>query len=85
VLISHPGVLDACVVGVPDPLLGEVPFAAVELRRGTATPTEAELKGLVREALPSHHVPVAVAVVDALPRNAALKVRPGDVAALYHP
>ena len=26
---------------------------------------------------------VAVAVVDALPRNAALKVRPADVAALY--
>lgn len=83
VLISHPGVLDACVVGVPDARLGAVPFAAVELRRDAAVPTEAELKDLVREALPSHHVPVAVAVVDALPRNAALKVRPGEVAALY--
>ncbi|MEW2483488.1 fatty acid--CoA ligase family protein [Mycobacterium sp. NPDC049093] len=83
VLISHPSVLDACVVGVPDARLGAVPFAAVELRRDAAAPTEAELKDLVREELPSHHVPVAVAVVDALPRNAALKVRPGDVAALY--
>ncbi len=83
VLISHPSVLDACVVGVPDPRLGEVPFAAVELRRSAAVPSEAELKEMVRDALPSHHVPVAVAVVDALPRNAALKVRPGDVAALY--
>lgn len=85
VLISHPSVLDACVVGVPDARLGAVPFAAVELRRDAVTPTENELKHLVREALPSHHVPVAVAVVDALPRNAALKVRPGDVAALYDP
>ena len=75
--------LDACVEGVPDARLGAVPFAAVELRRDAAAPTEAELKDLVREELPSHHVPVAVAVVDALPRNAALKVRPGDVAALY--
>lgn len=83
VLISHPSVLDACVVGVPDARLGAVPFAAVELRRDAVAPTEAELKDLVREALPSHHVPVAVAVVDELPRNAALKVRPGDVAALY--
>jgi long-chain acyl-CoA synthetase len=83
VLISHPSVLDACVVGVPDSRLGAVPFAAVELRRDAVAPTDAELKNLVREALPSHHVPVAVAVVDALPRNAALKVRPGDVAALY--
>ncbi|MGV0814158.1 fatty acid--CoA ligase family protein [Mycolicibacterium boenickei] len=85
VLIAHPSVLDACVVGIPDPRLGEVPFAAVELRRQAVAPSEAELKDLVREALPSHHVPVAVAVVDALPRNAALKVRPGDVAALYTP
>jgi acyl-coenzyme A synthetase/AMP-(fatty) acid ligase len=37
----------------------------------------------VRESLPSHHVPVAIMVVEALPRNAALKVTPGDVAALY--
>jgi long-chain acyl-CoA synthetase len=85
VLLSHPSVLDACVVGVPDTRLGAVPFAAVELRRDAVAPTETELKDLVREALPSHHVPVAVAVVDALPRNAALKVRPGDVAALYTP
>lgn len=85
VLISHPSVLDACVVGVPDARLGQVPFAAVELRRDAVAPTEAELKEMVREALPSHHVPVAVSVVDALPRNAALKVRPADVAALYRP
>lgn len=36
-----------------------------------------------RESLPSHHVPVAITIVDELPRNAAMKVRPGDVAALY--
>ncbi|MGV0741848.1 class I adenylate-forming enzyme family protein [Mycolicibacterium sp. XJ870] len=83
VLLSHPSVLDACVVAVPDRRLGEVPFAAVELRRGAPTPAEHDLKGLVRQALPSHHVPVAVAIVDVLPRNAAMKVRPGDVAALY--
>ena len=83
VLISHPSVRDACVVGVPDVRLGAVPFAAVELRHGATAPTEDALKDLVREELPSHHVPVAVAVVDALPRNPAMKVRPGDVAALY--
>ena len=35
VLISHPAVRDACVVGVPDTRLGEVPFAAIELTPGT--------------------------------------------------
>ena len=85
VLISHPSVRDACVVGVPDRRLGQVPFAAVELRHGAEVPSEGSLKELVREALPSYHVPVAVAIVEALPRNPAMKVRPGDVAALYVP
>lgn len=82
-LVSHPAVSDACVVGVPDRRLGEVPFAAVEVRPGSQKPSESELMDWVRESLPSHHVPVAITVVDELPRNAAMKVRPGDVAALY--
>lgn len=85
VLITHPAVLDACVVGVPDHRLGEVPFAAVELRRNASPPSEAELKDLVREKLPSHHVPVAITIAEALPRNAAMKVRPSEVAAWYRP
>lgn len=83
VLLTHPGVREACVVGVPDRRLGEVPFAAVERRSGTGAPTETELLALVREALPGHHVPVAIAVVDELPRSEAMKVRPAEVAALY--
>jgi acyl-CoA synthetase (AMP-forming)/AMP-acid ligase II len=85
VLITHPAVRDACVVGVPDRRLGEVPFAAVELKRGATPPTESELQDLVRDALPSHHVPVAVVTAAELPRNAAMKVRPADVAAWYRP
>jgi long-chain acyl-CoA synthetase len=83
VLVAHPAVRDACVVGVPDPRVGHVPFAAAEVQHGMPTPSEAELKEWVRESLPSHHIPVAICIVDTLPRNAALKVRPGEVAALY--
>jgi acyl-coenzyme A synthetase/AMP-(fatty) acid ligase len=83
VLVSHPAVRDACVVGIPDPRLGQVPAAAVELRHGLPRPSEEELKTLVRETLPSHHVPVTIVVVDDLPRNEAMKVRPGEVARLF--
>jgi long-chain acyl-CoA synthetase len=83
VLISHPAVRDACVVGVPDARLGQVPFAAIEPMPGMAVPSDDDLKDLVRQSLPVYNVPVAFAVVDELPRNPALKVSLPDVAALY--
>jgi long-chain acyl-CoA synthetase len=85
VLISHPAVRDACVVGVADKRLGQVPFAAIEVVSGAPAPSEEELKDLVRQALPVYNVPVAFAVVDELPRNPALKVSLPAVAALYEP
>jgi long-chain acyl-CoA synthetase len=83
VLISHPAVRDACVVGVPDKRLGHVPFAAIEVNPGMPVPSEDDLKHLVRQSLPVYNVPVAFAVVDELPRNPALKVSLPAVAALY--
>jgi long-chain acyl-CoA synthetase len=83
VLISHPAVRDACVVGVPDKRLGQVPFAAIEATPGMPVPSADELKDLVRQALPVYNVPVDFAVVDELPRNPALKVSLPAVAALY--
>ena len=83
VLISHRAVRDACVVGVPDKRLGQVPFAAIEVMPAMTAPSEEELKDLVRQKLPVYNVPVAFAVVDDLPRNPALKVSLPAVAALY--
>jgi acyl-CoA synthetase (AMP-forming)/AMP-acid ligase II len=75
-VISLPSVRDACVVGVPDARLGQVPFAAVEVVSGMSPPADDELEDLVRQALPAYHVPVAFAAVDAQPVLAG--TRPGD-------
>jgi acyl-CoA synthetase (AMP-forming)/AMP-acid ligase II len=73
-LERHPAVREAAVVGLPDPRLGEVPAAAVELEPGAEAPGEEELLAFARERLAGYQVPVRIRVVQALPRTPSLKV-----------
>ncbi|GAA4821003.1 class I adenylate-forming enzyme family protein [Nocardioides caeni] len=68
VLVSHPAVAAAAVVGVPDEEWGERVEAVIVLERGAADPS-AELTGWVRERLRSTRVPSAVHLRDELPFN----------------
>ena len=72
VLVRHPSVAEAAVVGQPHRIHGEIPIAYV-----TARPDQrldaAVLKAWCREHLGSHEIPRRVEVVDALPKNAAGK------------
>jgi long-chain acyl-CoA synthetase len=79
VVAEHPDLAEAAVIGVPDPLLGEVPAAFVVVRDGRALDPEA-LKAFCRSRMPPYRVPVRFTQVDSLPRNEAGKLLRAELA-----
>lgn len=73
VLCGHPGVLEAAVVGVPDPVYGEAVRACVVPRPGATVDPE-DARAWVASRLARYKVPREVVVLDALPRNPGGKV-----------
>jgi fatty-acyl-CoA synthase len=74
VLLTHPAVAEAAVIGRPDPKWQEVPVAHVVLRAGMNADAAA-LKEHVARELARFKVPRDVVFVDALPRNVMGKVQ----------
>jgi long-chain acyl-CoA synthetase len=68
VLHGHPAVLEAAVVGAPHALYGEVPVAVVALYPDQLVEVDALLE-LCRTKLTKIKVPVAIHLVEAIPKN----------------
>lgn len=96
VLVGHPAVVECGVVGIPDELKGEVPWAFCVLLPD-AEPTDdlaAELKALVGRELGRSYEPDQIVFVPALPKTRSAKIvrrgiralvlgeDPGDLSAL---
>lgn len=71
-IMAHPAVVEACVVGVPDPRWQERPFAAVVPNSG-ADVTATELRVFLGERVPRWQLPERWTFVDAVPRTSVGK------------
>jgi long-chain acyl-CoA synthetase len=73
-LYHHPAVLEAGVIGMPDPAVGEKIVAFVALREGR-TANEQELRDLVRGRIADYKVPERIIILDVLPKGLTGKVQ----------
>jgi malonyl-CoA/methylmalonyl-CoA synthetase len=95
VLLEHPGLAEAAVLGLPDEVYGERIVAMVATKQGSSQqgqqqqgqqgqqqggPSDEDLKAFCRERLPPYQVPQAFVRVQAIPRNAMGKVNKKQLA-----
>jgi long-chain acyl-CoA synthetase len=79
VLYEHPAVLEAAVIGVPHPSLGEEVGAAVTLRPGAACDPE-ELRDYVKERVAAYKYPRHVWLTAGLPKGPTGKLLKREIA-----
>jgi fatty-acyl-CoA synthase len=74
-LYTHPDILDAQVIGVPDVMYGEELMAWVRLRPGASALTAEDLRSFCSGQLAHYKIPRYVHVVDEFPMTVTGKVR----------
>jgi len=82
VLMSHPGIADVAVIGIPHEKWGETALAVVVRAQGTEA-TEEDIIAFSQERLAKFKCPTQVAWIDVLPRNPSGKVLKKDLREPY--
>jgi long-chain acyl-CoA synthetase len=81
-LVEHPGIVDAAVIGIPEPDFGEQPLAFIVTRR-SAELSEDDIVSFLDGRLPSYKKPRQFVFVDELPVSPMGKVLKTELRAPY--
>ncbi|WP_300184929.1 acyl-CoA synthetase [Bradyrhizobium sp.] len=73
-ILTHPGIGEVAVLGVPDPVWGEVGIAVCVPREGAGSVTEAEMAGFLAPKVPRYKMPKRFFFWDALPKSGYGKI-----------
>lgn len=83
VLKQYDAIHEACVVGIPDERLGQLPVAALQLKAGVSSIDEDALKQFLKNNLTSYQVPARFQIVAEMPRTPSMKVSKHAVKELF--
>ncbi|MBW2649006.1 MAG: long-chain fatty acid--CoA ligase [Deltaproteobacteria bacterium] len=73
IIMAHPKVMEAAIIGVPDPKWQEVPFGCIVVQSGE-TLTAKELQDFLKDKVKaSYWIPRKFAFMDALPKTSVMK------------
>ena len=79
---THPAVLEACVVALADPRLGQVPVAGYRVKSGQAV-SDDELRLFLRERLTAYQVPTRLIQVEDFVRTPSMKPSQPELRKLF--
>jgi fatty-acyl-CoA synthase/long-chain acyl-CoA synthetase len=74
VIMKHPKVIEAAVVGLPDKVLGEIACAVIRLKNGEVS-SEEEMKLYLKEKMAIYKIPEKVIFTDEFPVTASGKIQ----------
>jgi fatty-acyl-CoA synthase len=74
-LMAHPSVAEAAVIGVPDEKWGERPLAAVVLRQDAGPVTPDELRAFLSDRIPRWQLPERWSFIDEVPKTSVGKFK----------
>jgi fatty-acyl-CoA synthase len=73
-ILTHPAIGEVAVLGVPDPVWGEVGVAVCVVREGASAVSEADMAGFLGPKVPRYKMPKRFFFWDALPKSGYGKV-----------